>query len=98
MYWAVSSCHSIKEAFGNFEGTSILFKILSHLFFFFFNFTNYFREPRGFAFVKFRFPEDAAEAKDRLNNKIVGGREIRIVYAEENRKTPKEMRMSTHIR
>uniref|UniRef100_A0A7C8ZM92 RRM domain-containing protein n=1 Tax=Opuntia streptacantha TaxID=393608 RepID=A0A7C8ZM92_OPUST len=49
-------------------------------------------EPRGFGFVKFRYPEDAAEAKDRLNYTVIGGREIRIVFAEENRKTPHEMR------
>ncbi|KAK6911486.1 RNA recognition motif domain [Dillenia turbinata] len=49
-------------------------------------------EPRGFGFVKFRNPKDAAEAKDHLNHKIIGGREIAIVFAEENRKTPQEMR------
>ncbi|CAN1284030.1 Serine/arginine-rich SC35-like splicing factor SCL28 [Linum perenne] len=48
-------------------------------------------EPRGFGFVKFRYAEDAAEAKDRMNHKVIGGREIRIVFAEENRKTPQEM-------
>ncbi|KAK6915515.1 RNA recognition motif domain [Dillenia turbinata] len=54
-------------------------------------------EPRGFGFVKFRNPEDAAEAKDRLNHKIIGGREIAIVFAEENRKTPQEMRRTARI-
>ncbi|XP_059632637.1 serine/arginine-rich SC35-like splicing factor SCL28 [Cornus florida] len=49
-------------------------------------------EPRGFGFVKFRYPEDAAEAKEQLNYTVIGGREIRIVFAEENRKTPHEMR------
>ncbi|KAG7018652.1 Serine/arginine-rich SC35-like splicing factor SCL28 [Cucurbita argyrosperma subsp. argyrosperma] len=49
-------------------------------------------EPRGFGFVKFRFAEDAAEAKQQLNHTVIGGREIRIVFAEENRKTPQEMR------
>ncbi|CAI0560196.1 unnamed protein product, partial [Linum tenue] len=48
-------------------------------------------EPRGFGFVKFRHGEDAAIAKERLNHKVIGGREIRIVFAEENRKTPQEM-------
>jgi len=56
------------------------------------------REPRGFGFVKFRNPDDAAEAKDRMNHKIIGGREISIVFAEENRKTPQEMRMSAGVR
>lgn len=57
-----------------------------------------FREPRGFGFVKFRYPEDAAEAKSHLNHSVIGGREIRIVFAEENRKSPHEMRRITHKR
>ncbi|KAA8548537.1 hypothetical protein F0562_000196 [Nyssa sinensis] len=48
-------------------------------------------EPRGFGFVKFRHAEDAAEAKQQLDHTVIGGREIRIVFAEENRKTPQEM-------
>ncbi|KAF7837175.1 serine/arginine-rich SC35-like splicing factor SCL28 isoform X1 [Senna tora] len=54
-------------------------------------------EPRGFGFVKFRYAEDAAEAKQQLNHTVIGGREIRIVYAEENRKTPQEMRVSSRV-
>ncbi|KZV21167.1 serine/arginine-rich splicing factor 33 [Dorcoceras hygrometricum] len=54
-------------------------------------------EPRGFGFVKFRYPEDAAEAKSQLNHTLIGGREIRIVFAEENRKTPQEMRRVTRV-
>jgi FUS-interacting serine-arginine-rich protein 1 len=57
-----------------------------------------FREPRGFGFVKYRHSEDAAEAKQRMDHKTIGGREIRIVFAEENRKTPQEMRRTTHVR
>ncbi|KAF9605279.1 hypothetical protein IFM89_015895 [Coptis chinensis] len=49
-------------------------------------------EPRGFGFVKYRNAEDAAEAKHQMNHQVIGGREITIVYAEENRKTPQEMR------
>ncbi|KAI3784379.1 hypothetical protein L1987_43478 [Smallanthus sonchifolius] len=52
-------------------------------------------EPRGFGFVKFRNPEDAAEAKHELNHCVIGGREIAIVFAEENRKTPREMRTTS---
>ncbi|URE28440.1 hypothetical protein MUK42_34487 [Musa troglodytarum] len=48
-------------------------------------------EPRGFGFVKFRYAEDAAVAKQHMNHQIIVGREISIVYAEENRKTPQEM-------
>ncbi|KAF3457288.1 hypothetical protein FNV43_RR01945 [Rhamnella rubrinervis] len=54
-------------------------------------------EPRGFGFVKYRYAEDAAEAKQQLNHTVIGGREIRIVFAEENRKTPQEMRTTTRI-
>ncbi|KAH9683168.1 serine/arginine-rich SC35-like splicing factor SCL28 [Citrus sinensis] len=54
-------------------------------------------EPRGFGFVKFRYAEDAAEAKQRLNHSLIGGREIKIVFAEENRKTPQEMRTSARV-
>lgn len=57
-----------------------------------------YREPRGFGFVKYRYAEDAAEAKQQMNHKLIGGREIRIVFAEENRKTPQEMRTSTRVR
>ncbi|KAL6878334.1 hypothetical protein ACP4OV_012504 [Aristida adscensionis] len=53
------------------------------------------RELRGFGFVKFRYPEDAAAAKQEMNHQVIAGREISIVYAEENRKTPQEMRMRT---
>lgn len=52
------------------------------------------REPRGFGFVKFRNSEDAAEAKHHLNDTVIGGRQIAIVFAAENRKTPQDMRRS----
>ncbi|KAL4182368.1 hypothetical protein AMTRI_Chr12g275630 [Amborella trichopoda] len=54
-------------------------------------------EPRGFGFVKFRNPDDAAEAKQQMNHQIIGGREITIVFAEENRKTPQEMRVNARV-
>uniref|UniRef100_A0A5B6ZJ59 Putative serine/arginine-rich SC35-like splicing factor SCL28 n=1 Tax=Davidia involucrata TaxID=16924 RepID=A0A5B6ZJ59_DAVIN len=55
------------------------------------------REPRGFGFVKFRYAKDAAEAKHHLNHTVIGGREIAIVFAEENRKTPQEMRTNGRV-
>jgi len=58
----------------------------------------WFREPRGFGFVKYRYAEDAAEAMKRMNHKVIGGREIAIVFAEENRKTPQEMRTTNGTR
>ncbi|KAL8109413.1 serine/arginine-rich SC35-like splicing factor SCL30A isoform X2 [Apium graveolens] len=51
-------------------------------------------EARGFGFVKFRNSEDAAEAKHHLNDTVIGGRQIAIVFAAENRKTPQDMRRS----
>ncbi|CAA0813187.1 Serine/arginine-rich SC35-like splicing factor SCL28 [Striga hermonthica] len=57
----------------------------------------YTREPRGFGFVKFRYHEDAAKAKSHLDRTVIGGREIRIVFAEENRKTPQEMRRVSRV-
>lgn len=48
--------------------------------------------------MKYRHGEDAAEAKEHLNHTIIGGREIRIVFAEENRKTPQEMRVTSRGR
>lgn len=54
-------------------------------------------EPRGFGFVKFRYAEDATAAKQQMNHQIIGGREISIVFAEENRKTPQEMRVNARI-
>ncbi|CAA0403510.1 unnamed protein product [Arabidopsis thaliana] len=54
-------------------------------------------EPRGFGFVKYRYAEDAAEAMKRMNHKVIGGREIAIVFAEENRKTPQEMRTTNVV-
>lgn len=53
---------------------------------------------RGFGFVKYRYAEDAAEAMKRMNHKVIGGREITIAFAEENRKTPQEMRTTNHTR
>jgi hypothetical protein len=57
-----------------------------------------YREPRGFGFVKFRNAEDAAVAKQEMNHQVIGGREISIVFADENRKTPKEMRLNARTR
>lgn len=50
------------------------------------------REPRGFGFVQFVYPEDAEEAKYQMDGQILLGRELTVVFAEENRKKPSEMR------
>lgn len=50
------------------------------------------REPRGFGFVQYYDPEDAADAKYYMDGQVVLGRAITVVFAEENRKKPQEMR------
>ncbi|XP_057854201.2 serine/arginine-rich SC35-like splicing factor SCL28 isoform X2 [Cryptomeria japonica] len=55
-------------------------------------------EPRGFGFVKYANPDDAAEAKHYMNHQVINGREISIVFAEENRKNPDEMRLKSRKR
>ncbi|XP_059462918.1 serine/arginine-rich SC35-like splicing factor SCL33 [Corylus avellana] len=49
-------------------------------------------EPRGFGFVQYVDPSDAADAKYHMNGQILLGRELTVVFAEENRKKPSEMR------
>nr|KYP74002.1 35 kDa SR repressor protein [Cajanus cajan] len=49
-------------------------------------------EPRGFGFVQYVDPADAADAKYHMDGQIFLGREITVVFAEENRKKPAEMR------
>lgn len=49
-------------------------------------------EPRGFGFVQYVDPADAAEAKYHMDGYVLLGRELTVVFAEENRKKPSEMR------
>ncbi|XP_027335882.1 serine/arginine-rich SC35-like splicing factor SCL30A [Abrus precatorius] len=49
-------------------------------------------EPRGFGFVQYVDPADAADAKYHMDGQILLGRELTVVFAEENRKKPNEMR------
>uniref|UniRef100_A0A7N0TD34 RRM domain-containing protein n=1 Tax=Kalanchoe fedtschenkoi TaxID=63787 RepID=A0A7N0TD34_KALFE len=51
-----------------------------------------FREPQGFGFVQFVYSEDAAEATYLMDGQILLGRELTVVFAEEKRKKPSEMR------
>lgn len=55
-------------------------------------------EPRGFGFVQYYDPEDAADAKYYLDGQVVLGRAITVVFAEENRKKPQEMRARDRAR
>ncbi|GLT39442.1 hypothetical protein SLA2020_136310 [Shorea laevis] len=50
------------------------------------------REPRGFGFVQYVDPQDATEAKYGMDGQVLLGRELTVVFAEENRKKPTEMR------
>lgn len=54
-------------------------------------------EPRGFGFVQFVDPSDAAEAKYQMDGQILLGRELTVVYAEENRKKPVDMRARERV-
>lgn len=49
-------------------------------------------EPRGFGFVQYADPHDAAEAKHHMDGRVFLGRELTVVFAEENRKKPMDMR------
>ncbi|PWA57703.1 hypothetical protein CTI12_AA406920 [Artemisia annua] len=49
-------------------------------------------EPRGFGFVQFLDPADAAEAKYQMDGQVLQGRQLTVVFAEENRKKPTDMR------
>ncbi|KAL6326963.1 hypothetical protein AAG906_012647 [Vitis piasezkii] len=49
-------------------------------------------EPRGFGFVQYVDPADAAEAKYQMDGQVLLGRELTVVFAEENRKRPVDMR------
>uniref|UniRef100_M8B3G3 35 kDa SR repressor protein n=1 Tax=Aegilops tauschii TaxID=37682 RepID=M8B3G3_AEGTA len=52
----------------------------------------YTQEPRGFGFVQYFDPNDAADAKYYMDGQVILGREVAVVFAQENRKKPAEMR------
>ncbi|KAL3518961.1 hypothetical protein ACH5RR_021550 [Cinchona calisaya] len=49
-------------------------------------------EPRGFGFVQYVDPAAAGEAKYQMDGQAFQGRQLTVVFAEENRKKPTEMR------
>jgi RNA recognition motif-containing protein len=61
-------------------------------------FVTYHREPRGFGFIQYCDPEDAADAKYYMDGQVLLGREITVVFAEENRKKPDEMKVRERAR
>jgi FUS-interacting serine-arginine-rich protein 1 len=50
------------------------------------------QQPRGFAFIEYATPEMAREAKHEMDRFVIKGHEIEVVFAQERRKTPREMR------
>ncbi|TYZ59193.1 hypothetical protein PybrP1_007126 [[Pythium] brassicae (nom. inval.)] len=52
----------------------------------------YTREPKGFAFVEFKTERDANDARQGLDGVRIDGREVRVVFAQERRKTTDQMR------
>ncbi|EOY09609.1 SC35-like splicing factor 33 isoform 2 [Theobroma cacao] len=55
-------------------------------------------EPRGFGFVQYLDSADAADAKYHMDGYVLLGRELTVVFAEENRKKPSEMRARDRVR
>ncbi|KAK3020338.1 hypothetical protein RJ639_045322 [Escallonia herrerae] len=55
-------------------------------------------EPRGFGFVQYVDPADAEEAKYYMDGQVLLGRELTVVFAEENRKKPHETRSRDRFR
>ncbi|XP_027073197.1 serine/arginine-rich SC35-like splicing factor SCL30A isoform X1 [Coffea arabica] len=54
-------------------------------------------EPRGFGFVQYVDPADAGEAKYQMDGHVFQGRQLTVVFAEENRKKPLEMRARERV-
>jgi len=45
-----------------------------------------------FAFIEYDNPDMAREARDEMDRFVIRGRELEVVFAQERRKTPNEMR------
>lgn len=50
------------------------------------------QQPKGFAFIEYASPDMAREARDEMDRFRIKGRELEVVFAQERRKTPVEMR------
>ncbi|EUD67116.1 hypothetical protein C922_02266 [Plasmodium inui San Antonio 1] len=57
---------------------------------------HYTRRPRGFGFVEYYEPQYAKEALTILNNSKIDGKEIKIIVAQNRRKSPETMKMYQH--
>jgi FUS-interacting serine-arginine-rich protein 1 len=49
-------------------------------------------QPRGFAFIEYADARLANEARDEMDRFLMKGRELEVVFAQERRKTPGEMK------
>lgn len=50
------------------------------------------QQPKGFAFVEYATHDQASEAREEMNRFVMKGRELEVVFAQEKRKTPDQMR------
>lgn len=50
------------------------------------------QQPKGFAFIEYATAEMAREAREEMNKFLMKGMALEVVYAQEKRKTPNEMR------
>jgi FUS-interacting serine-arginine-rich protein 1 len=50
------------------------------------------QQPKGFAFIEYANPILAREARDEMNHFVIKGHALEVVFAQERRKTPNEMR------
>lgn len=49
-------------------------------------------QPKGFAFIEYATQEQATEAKNEMNRFLIKGRHLEVLFAQEKRKTPGEMK------
>lgn len=50
------------------------------------------QQPKGFAFIEYATPDMAREAREEMHRFRIKGSELEVVFAQERRKTPHEMR------
>jgi FUS-interacting serine-arginine-rich protein 1 len=50
------------------------------------------QQPKGFAFIEYATAALASEAREEMDRFVIKGRPLEVVFAQERRKTPNEMR------
>lgn len=50
------------------------------------------QKPKGFAFIEYVRPEDARLAQEEMHHFVIKGKRMEVVFAQERRKTPGEMK------